>query len=529
MLLPVLAIVLVPLTTYLFSSLYFKARQKAGGGLPASVPYLWPFIAHTGTFAAGSDTLAGALRQHAVSGGIVRFKGIGFNFVLLSGAEFIRKALSTNHFDWNVVSAPLFGGMFGGPQKIIDAIAKDNSGIGVKPYPGTDVHPGRRLMRNQVIFFSDAFSKSSLDEMVPRFVDAVEDWCKASNIGKDWVEMPDLYLFLRDVLFDCGVVSIFGQQMLDLNPDLCKDFWEYDTNIGFLALGMPRWMRPDAPKSRDRMVASMKRWRQHALKNDKPGSSDDATWDPAWGLGAIKRRNKLLDATEGLFEEDGRASIDLALIWSMTSNVIPASFWYMVEVLASKDLLKDVRDEIDREATASVSDGRQKIDPGRLTNNALLQAVFAETLRLHVATLITRTVKKEHTVGSWLLKKDQNLIVSSNVEHLNEQWDVPGHPASDFEPRRFLVAPEASGGKAESFSLENRKGQWVPFGLGEHMCPGRHFAKMEMIVNAAVMFSKFDFELLTPEGWRPKNDYARYGFGTQQPAEKVPFRIRRRS
>tara|TARA_R110002003_G_scaffold155_4_gene13686 strand:- start:2243 stop:2809 length:567 start_codon:yes stop_codon:yes gene_type:complete len=188
--------------------------------------------------------------------------------------------------------------------------------VGVKPYPGTQVHPGRRLMRNQVVFFADAFSKSSLDEMVPRFVEAVEEWCKTSGIGDQWVEMPDLYLFVRDILFDCGVVSIFGHQMLDLNPGLCKDFWEYDTNIGFLALGMPSWMKPDAAKSRDRMVAAMKRWRQHAVRNTDPKVPEDATWDASWGLGAIKRRNKLLDATEGLFEEDGRASIDLALIWS---------------------------------------------------------------------------------------------------------------------------------------------------------------------------------------------------------------------
>tara|TARA_R110002003_G_scaffold155_4_gene13685 strand:- start:1549 stop:2190 length:642 start_codon:yes stop_codon:yes gene_type:complete len=213
----------------------------------------------------------------------------------------------------------------------------------------------------------------------------------------------------------------------------------------------------------------------------------------------------------------------------MTSNVIPASFWYLIEVLASKDLIKDVRDEIEHEATASVAEGKQTIDPSRLTNNAMLQAVFAETLRLHVATLITRTVKKEHTVGSWLLQKDQTLIISSSVEHLDQQWDVPGHPASEFEPRRFLLPAESGNGETKTFSLDSRRGQWVPFGLGEHMCPGRHFAKMEMIVNAAVMLTTFDFELLTPDGWRPRNDYARYGFGTQQPVEKVPFRIRRRT
>jgi hypothetical protein len=246
----------------------------------------------------------------------VCFNGIGFNFVLLSGASFIRKALSTNHFDWNAISAPLFQTLFNGPQKIADVLMKDDSGIGVKPYPGTDVHPGRRLMRNQVVFFGDAFNKSGMDEMVPRFVKSVEKWCEGSNIGNDWTSLPDLYTWLRDVLFRAGVESVFGEHLLRLSPDLANDFWEYDDNIQFFALGMPKWWNPDAVKARDRCAEAMRRWRQHAMNNEDKGIPDNASWNPVWGLGAIKRRNTLLDATEGLFDEEGRMAIDLALLWT---------------------------------------------------------------------------------------------------------------------------------------------------------------------------------------------------------------------
>ena len=215
------------------------------------------------------------------------------------------------------------------------------------------------------------------------------------------------------------------------------------------------------------------------------------------------------------------------MVFSLTSNVIPASFWFLVEVLASKDLKKRVQKEIEHETNRNAASGGQGL-VSRLTNNDLLQAVYAETLRLHVATLVTRTIKKEHTVGSWLLQKGQDVIVSSNVEHMHPQWDVEGHPASGFHPDRFLQRSGNDDTKTKAFSLEGRQGQWIPFGLGEHLCPGRHFAKMEMLVNAAVILSTFDIELLTPEGWRPSNDFGRYGFGTQRAKEKVPFRVRRR-
>ncbi|KAF2797967.1 cytochrome P450 [Melanomma pulvis-pyrius CBS 109.77] len=516
---------------------YSKLKPKQFGETLPTAPYLFPVFAHTATFAAGDEKLASALKRYAVSEAPIRFRGIGFNFVLLSGKDIIRKALSTANLDWNKISAPLFGGMFGGSEAIVHALQHDNSGIGAKPYPGSNVHPGRRLLRNQILFFSDAFSRGSLDELVPRFVKNLQDWCAESSsvVGSDWVEKPDLYEFVRDILFSCSVDSFFGKNLRQLNPNLDKDFWEYDDNISFLATPMPRWLRPNAIKARDRCHDSMKRWREHAVNESKSLSlqvPEDASWDPVWGLGAIRRRNKLFDATGGLLDKQNRASTDLALLWALTSNVIPASFWYLFEVLASDGLLDRTRMEIAHILGGLNAINEHKFSPADLTNSDLLQSIYAETLRLHVIALITRSVKKEHHIGKWLFPKDQAIIVSSHVEHMNEQWDTSDekHPCTAFSPDRFLTHEKnESGERRTKFSLDGRQGQWIPFGLGEHMCPGRHFAKQEMIINFAVLISTFDFELLTPKNWRPEDNLSRYGFGTQQPKQKTPFRIRKRA
>lgn len=68
------------------------------------------------------------------------------------------------------------------------------------------------------------------------------------------------------------------------------------------------------------------------------------------------------------------------------------------------------------------------------------------------------------------------------------------------------------------FSMSGMTGLWIPYGGGPRACPGRHFAKREIMVTCALMISMFDVEILADEE----------ALGTLRPADKVPFRIRRR-
>ena len=79
------------------------------------------------------------------------------------------------------------------------------------------------------------------------------------------------------------------------------------------------------------------------------------------------------------------------------------------------------------------------------------------------------------------------------------------------------------------FSTKGLGGGWTPYGGGPAMCPGRHFAKNEMIGGLAVVLTLFDIELDVPEGFKPRQELSFYGQGGLPIKDKVLFRIRRRA
>ncbi|KAF1977367.1 cytochrome P450 [Bimuria novae-zelandiae CBS 107.79] len=466
-----IVVLLTPLITYCLSHVIFKIKVRSGAGEPPIVPHLFPFLSHTRIFALGDNLLASTFLKQCRPGTPVRFRGIGFDFVLVSGAHLIRKAmLSSGHLDFNQTSATFFRRLFNAPKRICDATLADDSGVGAKPYPGSSVHPGRRLIRNQVLFFNDAFSKPSMDELIPRFLRNLEQRCTEVDVDEDWVRIPDLYAFLSEFVLRCGIRSFNGNSMLELNPGLEKDFTDFNNSVAFLATDLPRWMKPSAFESRAKCLAAVKRWRREAERRSEKAPEQDTEWDSAWGLGAIRRRN------------------------NFNWNVIPAAFWWLFEVLRDEDLSYRARAEL--EATHTLN---SPFDPTRILDSPLLQSTYAETLRLHSASLITRTVKKTHALDSWILKLNHTVLVSSHVEHCSPYWNTVdssggNHPPEEFWAERFLVQ---DGDTTQSFSLD---------GMGEHICPGRHFAKHEMFLTLGVFMTRFDIELLTPRDWRPDND-----------------------
>jgi hypothetical protein len=102
------------------------------------------------------------------------------------------------------------------------------------------------------------------------------------------------------------------------------------------------------------------------------------------------------------------------------------------------------------------------------------------------------------------------------------------------EAEHAQKAPEADQKQQQPrFSLAGLAGAWVPFGGELHVCPGRHFAKREVIGAFAVLCQLFDLELLrAPDtGALPAPvppDTSFYAVGALPPKGKVPFRMRRR-
>ncbi|MCY0986950.1 cytochrome P450 [Nannocystis sp. ILAH1] len=120
-------------------------------------------------------------------------------------------------------------------------------------------------------------------------------------------------------------------------------------------------------------------------------------------------------------------------------------------------------------------------DPDRIAQSPLLDAVCAETLRLHpLIPLVSRKLLRPFEVGGHLLPAGTGLGACLLLVHLREaRYPEPLR----FRPQRFL------GGKHPP------PHEYLPFGGGARRCLGAAFALHEMKVVLATLILEFELEL----------------------------------
>lgn len=194
--------------------------------------------------------------------------------------------------------------------------------------------------------------------------------------------------------------------------------------------------------------------------------------------------------------------------------------------------------------------GHPSFDLPRLCSKPLLQSIYTEALRLYVSTSMIRSSEDTSIkLGAWIVPKGALIMIPSFVIHHNQALWSTGADGSrsveTFWSERFLTSTrsptpittrklepsdsvEVDPSAAPSFSSENLSGYFMPYGGGQGMCLGRHFAKQEIIGTLAIMVTLFDIEILeTPTGG-VKPDMDGFGMGALKPKGKVSVRIRRR-
>ena len=226
----------------------------------------------------------------------------------------------------------------------------------------------------------------------------------------------------------------------------------------------------------------------------------------------------------------------------------------IAEVVRDIDLLFRVRNDLSTCVSGFSQSGSPNFDIPKLCNRPLLQSIYTEVLRLYTSVMIVRSAEHTNvTVEDWNFPKNSLITISSRVAHMDKEVWSTGHenlhPPNEFWAERFLVfshdpssgpfvdrfrnvRPYASKNnlfpEEPKFSFGGAAGAWIPYGGGDKMCPGRHFAKQEILLTFATLCSAFDIELRTDVKSGPYPDLKFYGLGVLPPRGKIPFRIRRR-
>jgi cytochrome P450 len=246
------------------------------------------------------------------------------------------------------------------------------------------------------------------------------------------------------------------------------------------------------------------------------------------------------------------------LISSANANAIVAAVWFLFFISKDPSLKRRVEAEMSTATKTSTSTNPVEFSIKKLTDGPLLQSVYAETLRLRVAVQLNRTPEHgDYMLGPWRMQRGRMITLNTLIAgQIGSLWSQGGegdpHPLTDFWGERFLVYPDDptsgplksladknKGGSTKkvldpekrpepTFTTEGLAGGFVPYGGGPWMCPGRHFAKQEMVGSFALFCYYFEIDFDEEEARKVEADMSFFGLGALPLKGQLPFRIRRK-
>ncbi len=196
--------------------------------------------------------------------------------------------------------------MFDTPKQDMTFFRADKSGITHDPHPQSPTKPTDRVFYLMHKATVDCLAGSHITIAAQKFQAALERRIDAVPVRDEWVEMDDLFSFLRPLVSYSTVEAMCGANFLTTFPDFIDSFWNFNSRMPKLLQGWPRWMMPKAWQARDQCISTMKQWRKMSDKENFEENFD--------GNAMILRRWSYFSKMQGL-SEDGVACSDLGILW----------------------------------------------------------------------------------------------------------------------------------------------------------------------------------------------------------------------
>ncbi|KAF4981746.1 hypothetical protein FZEAL_2548 [Fusarium zealandicum] len=555
-------LVLTFFLTHAYTALANQEYRDQGIREPPRVPYSIPVVGNTLGFVFDTERFLFSITSKFGKIPLRIFVGAEPMYFIPHGQPIQDLFKASRYLTNKPLGTTTVRNAFGCPPADLKIYTDDDSGIDAKPAPGWEnVDPSHRFhfIQNRDIY--TLLSGPSLNTMTQKFVQVLFKRIQndANFRHDDWTEVHDLYGVLKDVLIRAAIEALCGEKFLELSPDFPDNFWAFDYHMPKLFKRLPRWLIPKSYRARDKALEGVVRYQEYCRKDLVLTDDEFQTrnWTPEFGTRLMSARQKMFLSLG--FSIRGAASLDLGLLWAVNANAIPAAMWMLLECLLNHDIKARVMSEME----PSFIEGSLSFEIDKLCSGPLLTSIYCETLRVRAAAPVGRAslVPNLH-LGKWRLKQgvamlSMSWIAGRDASFWNTGRVLPDgaeeHPLDSFWAERFLQyhddptsgpirkhdAKTSTPDKSTTRTFEDDRtarvvtegtqGHWYPYGGGKKMCPGRFFAKQEMMAGVAVMLRAFDIELLDPDAAAkvgPNMDY--FPFGTIPPNGKVAARIRRR-
>ncbi|KAK1751298.1 cytochrome P450 [Echria macrotheca] len=466
-----------------------------GSDGPPSIPEKIPFVSNTYLVLTNLQEMARKAAKYFQGGKIVKYHLLNKTVYVVRGQQNMQQLLrgspdlGSEGFILDVMK-----GLFAMTPSDHAKFVNDKSGRLKTPNPGTEATPVRYWAAIHYLYYDYLTAPHFASALATKFNVNFSAQLETQPLG-EWTTVR-IQKFVHTHLFHAAVVSLCGPRIFELNPDFTEVYWEFDPYAMMLCYVPPRWMARKAYQTRARGMAAVERWLDAAWErfdwDDK--EAVEADWEPCFG--ARFNRETCRWMKDHGFDKQSITGFILGVIFGLNGNSIPMVTWSLMHLLQDPELLAAAREEA-VQVYSTDGNGSRDIDIVKLGKMPILQAVFAETLRLHTEVTIAREVWNPVVVEGYKIPKGAFIHGYAGLAHYDEEvWGKDGHPADEFWAGRHLVEVEKDGKKRLEFSSADRAGNYFPFGGGTGMCPGRHFAKQEILQTMASILSRFDVKFV---------------------------------
>lgn len=159
--------------------------------------------------------------------------------------------------------------------------------------------------------------------------------------------------------------------------------------------------------------------------------------------------------------------------------------WVVIEILQRPSLHQEIQTELQQAISIDPKTRQPKLNLQQLLSLPLLASVYQECLRLRSSIMVVREIRNSIELDGFRLKAGNLVMAPSFLAHQDPSvWGFPGYPAHEFWPKRFCSKKNVDAGN------------YFPYGGGKATCPGRYYAKQEILSAVALLLVSFDFEVL---------------------------------
>lgn len=554
------AVILVFVGTWVITSLRFrrdlqrhlahKHNQQREGSEPITIPYVIPWLGSYLAFLYDQNAFFDRVRSQLEPHGLHVCglqTGPMMTYVLFSGknTSTMFKASKTVTAGDRLERMLAIQG-FGMPPRDVDIFQLPADEEYSSP---ENVGMVKRKLNQKALHIEYMEHGEASNTHAAMFVKELDTILQTSTSVKGEWETVNLFEWLRTRMFEASIIAVQGRAVLEMCPNLERDFWILDANFLHLSCGAPKILCWEGHNGLKGLLDQLEVWAASHKDLDWE-TLDSHEWEPLLGSRWTRERHKAYEEV-GLSDR-GKASLEVAMILAQIANAVPATAWMLFHILADGQLLRRVKDEINATLPPMTDDQgapNLQVDVAVLSSLPLLQSIYSEALRLYMSITVTREVKSDMALDGYLLKKSNMLMAPSWITHRDEvawkQHNPTAPPASVFYPDRFIRhADDDTGGI--TYTTHGTTGLLIPYGGGVHICPGRFFAKLKMLATVVMLLRGFDVEFvewtapvdaLPPRLWSRRRTVenrfphvsAGYGGIGVQPADRdMKVRIRRK-